>query len=107
MRKSLLAAAAVALSLGAGSVHASFVMDAVGDFGPMYAGPPSADLDVTGFQVDVVGDMFHLSATFAGDIVPGPNTEGFYVFGVNTGTGPIAPFGTIGHPRVRFNQAVV
>ena len=107
MRKSLFAAAAAALSLAAGSAGAATAIDAVGDFGPMYIGPQLADLDVTSFTVifNAAESEFELTASFAGNITAG--TDGFYVFGVNTGTGPIAPFGSIGHPNVRFNQAVV
>lgn len=86
--------------------QAATVWDAEGDFLPTYVGPHLADLDVLSFSVnyDMTTSTFKLSAKMAGDIVPG--SDGFYVIGVNTGTGPIAPFGGLGQPNVKFNQAI-
>ncbi len=39
--------------------------------------------------------------TMWGNITAG--TEGFYVIGVDTGTGPSHPFGALGQPNVTFN----
>jgi hypothetical protein len=106
MRRVLLAAGAVLALAAAAPAHAATVTDAVGDFLPTYAGPQDDDLDVISFSVifDDVADAFRLTAAMAGDIDPG--TAGLYAIGVNTGTGPIAPFANIGAPNVRFNQVV-
>ncbi len=106
MRKRLLAAGA-ALTLIAGAAHASSVSDPVGDFLPTFVGNHDADLDVTSFGVtyDSVAQTFLLTATFAGDIDPAK--AGFYVIGVNTGTGTARPFASLGEPNVIFNQAIV
>ncbi|MCA1654339.1 MAG: PEPxxWA-CTERM sorting domain-containing protein [Sphingomonadales bacterium] len=53
---------------------------------------------------DSAASTFLLSASLAGPVGSAP---GFYVIGVNTGTGTIAPFANIGEPNVRFNQAIV
>jgi hypothetical protein len=105
MRRVLLAAGA-ALALAATPAAAATVTDAVGDFLPTYAGPQDADLDVISFSVvfDDVAAAFRLTAAMAGDIDPAK--AGLYAIGVNTGTGPIAPFANIGAPNVRFNQVV-
>jgi hypothetical protein len=52
-----------------------------------------------------VAQTFEISATLDGAI----NTAnaGNYVLGVNTGTGVSHPFGGVGEPDVRFNQAFV
>ena len=106
MRRRLLAAGAV-LTLIAGAAHAASVVDPVGDFLPTFVGNHDADLDVTSFGVsyDAGAQTFLLTATFAGDIDPGK--AGFYVIGVNTGTGTIKPFASLGEPNVIFNQAMV
>jgi hypothetical protein len=93
--------------LAATPARAVMVVDPVNDFLPTYtAGPKLADLDVTSFSVNYnsVSALFTLGATFAGEI--DPSTAGFYVFGVNTGTGTVRPFGSIGEPNVIFNQAI-
>lgn len=108
MRKLLVAAGAV-LALAAGTAaQAGIVLDPVGDYiNPMNAPTAQPDLDVTSFQVifDRSSQSFELAATFAGAVDTAK--EGFYVIGVNTGTGPIAPFGPVGQPNVRFNQAMI
>jgi len=107
MRKILLAAGAV-LALVAGPAMASTtVADAKGDFLSGYTGPKTDDLDVLSFFVgyDPTTQMFDLRATMAGDIDPA-NGPGFYVIGINTGTGVNHPFGPVGQPNVLFNQAM-
>jgi hypothetical protein len=86
---------------------ASTVSDPVGDFIPSFTGTPSADLDVTSFSVtlDPSATMFSVGAVLAGDI--DPSLAGFYVIGVNTGSGAIHPFGAIGEPNVTFNQVII
>jgi PEP-CTERM motif len=101
------AIAAAALMCSINAAHAVTVADATGDFLPSFVGPNDADLDVTSFSVtfNSVTNVFTLGAVFAGVI--NPANAGRYVFGVNTGTGVIAPFAAIGQPLVTFNQAVV
>lgn len=83
------------------------VSDPVGDFLPSFVGTASPDLDVTSFSVslDPGATTFSLGAVLAGDV----NTAlpGFYVIGVNTGHGAIAPFAAIGEPNVTFDQVIV
>ena len=95
------------LALAASPAHATTVFDAVGDFLPGFVGPNSPDLDVTSFSVSYnsAASTFILGASFAGAI--NPATAGIYVIGANTGTGPIAPFASLGQPNVIFNQAIV
>jgi hypothetical protein len=83
------------------------VSDPVGDILPSFVGTGSPDLDVTSFSVtlDASATTFSLGAVLAGDIDPA--LAGFYVIGVDTGAGAIAPFGGIGEPNVRFDQVVV
>ena len=106
MRKILLCAGAV-LALAAGSAKALTVTDPTGDFLPSYTGPQTPDLDVTAFSVDydALTEAFLLTADFAGAITP--SSPGFYVIGVNTGTGTIRPFAAVGQENVIFNQALV
>ncbi len=105
--RNLYALLATAIAFAATPVSATEVMDATGDFLTSYTGPQLADLDVTRFSVsyDAVNAQFLLGASMAGTIVPG--TAGFYVIGVNTGTGTIRPFASIGQGNVIFNQAIV
>lgn len=105
MRAFLLAAVA-ACALGAGAAQAAVAVDAKGDFLSGYSGPKTDDLDVLTFAVtyDPGAQLFNINATFAGDISPA-NGPGFYVVGVNTGTGTLAPFGGVGQGNVKFNQA--
>jgi hypothetical protein len=103
MKKLLVATCCAAIAFAAMPAHATFVADAQGDWAPGYTGTKLADLDVKSFSVDFDGSVFHLKASMWGDIVPG--SEGFYVIGVNTGTGTAAPFGALGHPNVKFNTA--
>jgi hypothetical protein len=101
------AALAAALLSSVNAAHAVTVADPTGDFLPSFVGPNDADLDVTSFSVtfNSVTNIFTLGAVFAGVI--NPANAGRYVFGVNTGTGVLAPFAAIGQPLVTFNQAVV
>jgi len=103
--RNLLVAVGAVLALGAGSAHATTVVDAQGDFLSGYNGPKTGDLDVLTFSVNYNPgtQMFGIGATFA-DVI-NPASPGFYVVGINTGTGPTHPFDAVGQPNVRFNQA--
>ena len=92
MKTLTLAAALLPFILSAPAV-ASTISDPVGDFIPSFTGTASPDLDVTSFSVslDPSGTTFSLGAVLAGDI--NPALAGFYVIGVNTGSGANAPFG--------------
>jgi PEP-CTERM motif len=81
--------------------------DPVGDFLPSYSGPQTGEFDVTDFTVlyDPTGQFFRIAGTLNGAI--DPETDGYYVIGVDTGAGSIAPFGSIGNPNVTFNQVVI
>lgn len=107
MRK-LVSAGAAMLTLAFGSpAQAVTVLDAPGDFLASFVGPNDADLDVISFSVDFdsLNSVFVLDATLNGVI--DPLRVGYYVIGVNTGLGAIAPFGSIGQPDVRFDRALV
>ena len=86
---------------------AATVLDPTGDFLPSYIFDHDPDLDVTSFSVDFneATDTFLLGASLAGAV--DLSEEGFYVIGVNTGTGAIDPFGDIGNGNVTFDQVVV
>jgi hypothetical protein len=109
--KLLVASAALALcavpAFTPAPVQAAVVLDAAGDFLPSFVGPNDPGLDVTSFSVNFnsAASEFLLGAAFAGAI--NPTGGGLYVIGANTGTGPNAPFGSIGAPNVRFNQVVL
>ena len=107
MQRSLLALLAVPLIALAPAAQATTVTDPTGDFISGFVGPANPDLDVTSFSVgfNSATSIFSLGAVLAGDI--NPATAGFYVIGVNTGTGVIAPFASVGAPNVIFNQAIV
>jgi hypothetical protein len=106
MRRVLLAGAAVlALAAAAPALAAS---DPTGDYLPTFVGDHDLDLDVTSFSVvfDDPADVFHLHATFAGDIDPAK--AGLYVVGVNTGgAASPGPFASISNPNVIFNRVIV
>ncbi|HVF92999.1 MAG TPA: PEPxxWA-CTERM sorting domain-containing protein [Sphingomonas sp.] len=106
-RNRLLIALLSTLALATTPAHGATVSDAVGDFVPGFIGPNSPDLDVTSFSVgyNSATSTFILGASFAGAI--DPSVPGFYVIGVNTGTGTLAPFASLGQPNVIFNQAIV
>lgn len=105
--KSLKIAAVLLPLIATSPAVAATVSDAVGDFIPSFTGTPSPDLDVTSFSVslDPSATMFSLGAVLAGDV--DPSLAGFYVIGVNTGSGAIHPFAGIGEPNVTFNQVIV
>lgn len=104
--KNLVASAALLLCALPSSAHAAIVFDNANDFLPTFVGPNDPGLDVTSFSVNFnrATSEFLLGAVFSGVINPAGG--GIYVIGVNTGTGPAAPFGSIGAPNVRFNQVV-
>jgi hypothetical protein len=106
MRKILLAAGAVLAFVAGPAMASTTVADAKGDFLSGYTGPKTDDLDVLSFYVayDATAQLFDLRATMAGDI--NAATPGFYVIGINTGTGVNHPFGPVGQPNVLFNQAM-
>jgi hypothetical protein len=106
MRNLGLALALVPLVIGTPAV-AGTVPDPVNDFLPSYVGPDTGEFDVTSFTAlfDPSADLFRLSATLAGAI--DPETDGYYIIGVNTGAGAIAPFASIGQPNVTFDQVVI
>jgi len=106
MRNLTLALALGSIFIGTPAVSAT-VTDPVGDFLPSYNGPQTGEFDVTSFSAifDPATDLFKLSATLAGAI--DPETDGYYIIGVNTGAGAIAPFAAIGQPNVTFDQVVV
>jgi hypothetical protein len=95
-----------AFSLAAAAHAQSSITDPTGDFLASYTGPHQADLDVTSLSVSYnPGTMnFLIQSTFAGAV--DPSLPGFYVIGANTGTGT-GPFGSIGAPDVKFNQAIL
>ena len=86
---------------------ATVVTDPVGDFIPSFAGPTTGDLDVTLFGVtfDPGTELFQISGSLAAALVP--ESDYYYVIGVNTGAGAIAPFGSIGQGNVIFDQVVI
>jgi hypothetical protein len=86
---------------------AGTVTDPVGDFIPSFTGPQTGDLDVTALTVTFNPEtqIFAITGMLAGNI--DPNADYYYVTGVNTGAGAIAPFGSIGEPNVTFDKAVV
>lgn len=101
----LIGLAAIGLATTA-QAQSHSVTDPAGDFLASYTGPHQADLDVTSLSVsyDASTMNFLIQSTFAGAIDPA--TPGFYVIGVNTGTGT-GPFGSIGEPNILFNQVAV
>jgi hypothetical protein len=106
MRKIALAAALLPIIVSS-PAHAVSIVDAAGDVLPSFVGTGSPDLDVTSFAVslDPSAMTFSLGAVLAGDI--NPALAGFYVIGVNTGTGAIKPFAGIGEPNVTFDQVII
>lgn len=107
MSKLRLAVLALLPAIAGSPATASIVSDPVGDFIPSFTGTETPDLDVTSFSVVFNSSTsdFLLHAAFAGTI--DPTTPGFYVIGVDTGAGAIAPFGGIGQPNVTFDQVIV
>jgi hypothetical protein len=108
MKKMLAAATAgLALCASASPAAATVITDPIGDFIGSFAGPNAPDLDVTTFSAvfNPESRIFTLGGTLAGTI--DPENDFYYVIGVNTGAGAIAPFGSIGQPNVIFDQVVV
>jgi hypothetical protein len=105
--KSLCLAVAVLPVILSSPATATTVSDPVGDILPSFVGTGSPDLDVTSFSVslDPSATTFSLGAVLAGDIDPA--LAGFYVIGVNTGSGAIKPFAGIGEANVTFNQVII
>ena len=90
-RSAALAATAVALALGASAAQATTVHDVANDRLPTFD-PKGAkttdnfrDLDVKSASVSYDAKNIYLTATMFGDI--GSTDTGFYVWGVDTGTG--------------------
>lgn len=106
MRKRTLALALAGFVIGTPAI-ASTTTDPVGDFLPSYTGPHTGEFDVTNFSVlyDPSTSLFRIAGTLAGNI--NPETDGYYIIGVNTGAGAIDPFGSIGQPDVEFDKVVV
>lgn len=106
MEKRTLALALAPLAFATPAI-ASTTTDPVGDFLPSYTGPQTGEFDVTNFSVlyDPSTSLFHIAGTLAGAI--NPETDGYYIIGVNTGAGAIDPFGSIGQPDVEFDKVVV
>lgn len=97
--------AATLLALG-GAVQAAAV-DPAGDFLPTYSGPHGADLDVLS-----VSAVYHphthsweLDATLAGPV--GTTPGGFYVWGVNRGSGSAGFAASLGLTGVLFDTVAV
>jgi hypothetical protein len=86
---------------------ASTVVDPVDDFLPSYVGPHTGEFDVTNLSVlfDPSTSLFRIAGTLAGTI--DPETDGYYIIGVNTGAGAIDPFGSIGQGDVTFDNVVI
>ena len=105
MRSLFSTALASALLVAPATALATTVLDPAGDFSPGYTAG-AADLDVRSFTVlyNSATQLFTLSAVMNGTIDAA--TDGFYIIGVDTGTGPNAPFAMLGAPNVRFNQTI-
>ena len=102
----LAAPCALALACTA-SLAGPSVVDPIGDFLPTFAGSTlSADLDVVDATViyNTANNTFTLSSTQAGNV--GSTPTGFYVWGVDRGTGT-AGFASIGITGVFFDTVVV
>jgi len=106
MRKLHATIALLALAAASPAI-ATTAIDSTGDFIFVYNCPQTGQFDVTSFTdlYDPATEIFTLAGTLAGVI--DPDVEAYYAIGVNTGTGPIAPFGSLGQPNVKFNQVVI
>jgi hypothetical protein len=107
MKRIMLAVTALALCASASPAIAATVVDAEGDFIPGYTGPTTGDFDVKTFSVvyNPETQLFQITGTLFADI--NPEADAYYVVGVDTGAGAIAPFGSLGQPNVTFDQTVV
>lgn len=102
-----LACAAALCAVPFASHALSGITDTAGDFLPTFAGSiTSTDLDVLSATVtyDAGKDLFELTSTMAGAI--GSTDKGFYVWGVNRGSG-VANFQASGITGVRFDSVVL
>ncbi len=103
MFKPALLAATLALSLP--SLAAAVPLtDAANDFIASYTGPKNGDLDVRSSEVFLGNGVFDFTASLGGNI--GTTTGGFYVFGVNRGSGT-ARFASLGLNNVLFDAVVI
>ena len=100
-------AAALALCASISPANAAIVLDPEGDFVTGYSGPHTGDFDVKSFSVVYNPEtmFYQITGTLFADIEP--EADAYYVIGVDTGAGAIAPFGSIDNPNVRFDQVVV
>jgi hypothetical protein len=89
---------------GISTAQATTVTDPVNDFLPSFTGPHNADLDVTSISVALDGTDFVLTGVMNGAI--GTTVGGFYVWGVNRGTGT-AGFASLGMTNVLFDTVIV
>jgi hypothetical protein len=89
----------------AAAANAFAVSDPGGDFLASFTGPRIAALDILWADVtfDAAHDDFLLHATTA---APLAGTHAAFVFGLNLGGTPKAPFATIGEPGVTFTSTV-
>lgn len=106
MRNLTLVLALAPFFIGTAATAATTV-DPVGDFLPSYTGPQTGEFDVTSFSVlfDPSTSLFRIAGTLNGNI--NPETDGYYIIGVNTGAGAIDPFDSIGQGDVTFDNVVI
>jgi hypothetical protein len=97
-------ALALAVLAGPGGVaKADPITDPTGDFLATFTGHIHGAFDVVRANGTFDGDTFRLTATLAGPVSGAPvGSAPLYVWGINTGTGPIT-FANLGNPDVRFN----
>lgn len=82
---SIVGAGAIVLALAQAEAQAA-VVDPIGDFLSIYAGPKNGDLDVTLVDARITGSgEVRLTGTHAGDI--GTTTGALYVWGIDRGSG--------------------
>ncbi len=108
MRKSAFALAFAPITIAvAAPASAATTTDPIGDFLPSYNGPQTGEFDVTNFSVlyDPAAQFFRVAGTLAGNI--DPETDGYYIIGVNTGAGAIDPFDSIGQGNVTFDKVAI
>ena len=90
-----------ALALPLAQANATALSDPTGDFFATYGGVKGADLDVVSTEVVLSGDSFYFSATMNGAI---GTTPGFYVWGIDRGTGSTtSSFASLGLPNIIFD----
>jgi hypothetical protein len=103
--------AAVALLAAPRASAAQAFTDPTGDFRAAYLGagnPASPALDVVSGAVFLTSDLstFIMRGTMAGPILPPPDPDAAYVYGVNRGAG-VARFAGIGAPGILFDAVVI